>query len=580
MSSQAFAWVAPLACGTVPFVVLALVVWDTRSELARVRRRLRTLEATARVPAPPEVAAPPVAAPELAAPPVSAPEVAAPPVAAPAPPEAVPPGLGPPQAAPEARSPAARPPDRAPVPPLPALALPSPERLVAWVAASLAGLAFLLGGLLALVAVAERGWLVPSLRVGAGLAVGTAAWVGGAAASRLGWRATGSALAGAGIGTLYGAAYAGSGLYHLLPAWLTGAVMVGVTGLGTARAWRHGDRFVAWLSLLGGLLTPVLLSTGENRPWHLFAYLVLLLAGTLAAAARRGWFEVVALAGLGVGALYVGWTAQWRVVDQVPAGLAGALLLSAPFLAVGRSKDPGVAVVGGLAATAWPFLALPWLLPVTEVFVDPRSGLTTTRDPVVGPWAPTLAAIALVSLPFLAARSRPVSALLAVPAAWVVPVATVGGLIAADAPDGWIGLAAVGALLASTLFSAGDGDGALAVALTLPSAALAAAVGANALDAPGPLLTAAAVWVAAVGLGGTLRSGVADLLALAALAALSLGAVPLAGDAVRSAAAGLALGWAVVGLWPVRGARPRLPVLAWLAAAGAPIAVFPGLYRA
>ena len=52
---------------------------------------------------------------------------------------------------------------------------------------------------------------------------------------------------------------------------------------------RRESLFIAVLGLLGGFATPVLLSTGENRPIPLFAYLLLLNVGLAWVAYSRGW---------------------------------------------------------------------------------------------------------------------------------------------------------------------------------------------------------------------------------------------------------------------------------------------------
>ena len=50
---------------------------------------------------------------------------------------------------------------------------------------------------------------------------------------------------------------------------------------------RRDSLFIAVLGLLGGFATPVLLSTGENRPIPLFAYLLLLNVGLAWVAYRK-----------------------------------------------------------------------------------------------------------------------------------------------------------------------------------------------------------------------------------------------------------------------------------------------------
>jgi uncharacterized membrane protein len=62
------------------------------------------------------------------------------------------------------------------------------------------------------------------------------------------------------------------------------------TVLAGALAWRHGAPALAALGLLGGYLTPGLLSTGDVRPWFFFSFIFAVNGGWLAAARRRGWW--------------------------------------------------------------------------------------------------------------------------------------------------------------------------------------------------------------------------------------------------------------------------------------------------
>src|SRR4029079_5481632 len=62
------------------------------------------------------------------------------------------------------------------------------------------------------------------------------------------------------------------------------------------------------LGLVGGFLTPVLVSTGQPNARLLFAYLALLQAGLLAVSRRRGWAPLGALTLLAALAWAVGWT--------------------------------------------------------------------------------------------------------------------------------------------------------------------------------------------------------------------------------------------------------------------------------
>jgi uncharacterized membrane protein len=53
-------------------------------------------------------------------------------------------------------------------------------------------------------------------------------------------------------------------------------------------SWRHRARDTALLGLIGGFATPLLLSTGQDNPIGLFAYILMLDVGLFALARLRG----------------------------------------------------------------------------------------------------------------------------------------------------------------------------------------------------------------------------------------------------------------------------------------------------
>ena len=69
----------------------------------------------------------------------------------------------------------------------------------------------------------------------------------------------------------------------------TFALLAVVTALAVLLSIRRESLFIAVLGLLGGFATPALLSTGENRPIPLFAYLLLLNIGLAWVAYRQVW---------------------------------------------------------------------------------------------------------------------------------------------------------------------------------------------------------------------------------------------------------------------------------------------------
>jgi len=194
------------------------------------------------------------------------------------------------------------------------------------------------GGLALFVAVAffvkyaiDKEWIGPTARVVAGVVFGLALLVAGDAFIRRQMRALGLGLIGAaGLPILYVSLFAAFQFYHLVPQPVAFGAMVVVTAGGMFLACRHDSLVVSFLAVLGGFLTPVLLSTGTDSRDALFGYLLVLDLGVLAVAFLRKWRALDVLAFIGTGALYAGWFAKF----YAPAALVPALAWLGVFYAV------------------------------------------------------------------------------------------------------------------------------------------------------------------------------------------------------------------------------------------------------
>lgn len=153
----------------------------------------------------------------------------------------------------------------------------------------------------------ENRWVNESGRVLLGLAGGILAlWIG----DRLWKRGQGSfaqGISGLGIAALFISLYASFAYYQLVPHVVAFVGMALVTALACAASFRYASPAIAALGLIGGYLTPPLLSTGEDRPWALFSYILLLNLGAVFIAARRHWPGIEALAFGATILLFSGW---------------------------------------------------------------------------------------------------------------------------------------------------------------------------------------------------------------------------------------------------------------------------------
>ncbi len=181
-------------------------------------------------------------------------------------------------------------------PPKPPFAAPAPAPSFDWESligvklfAGIAGVALVLAAVFFLRYSIDQGWLQPPVRVAIGVLVvrrapGALRVEGGARVP-----ATANALDGAAIAILFATFFAAHTLWNLIPASATFVLLAIVTALAVLLSIRRESLFIAVLGLLGGFATPALVSTGENRPIPLFAYLLLLNVGLAWVAYRKVW---------------------------------------------------------------------------------------------------------------------------------------------------------------------------------------------------------------------------------------------------------------------------------------------------
>jgi uncharacterized membrane protein len=332
------------AAGIVP--ILAIVAWSrSRSLEAEVRAlqaRLGALERRVAAGVAPAVAAPvaapvPPPAPAPAAPAPAAPQpVAPPPAPAPqAPPVAA--RVAVPERA-SARAEAPAPPRPAPPPVAPDLATNlGPKLLVgAGALAVFAALAFFVKYAW------ENDWVGPAGRVLSGCVFSLGLIALGLRLLGREYRPLGQGLAGAGFAGLFTAIFGAHGFYDLIPRGAAGLLLVAVTGAALLLASRLDLRLLAALAWVGGYLTPVLLSTGEDRAISLFAYLLLLDAGALLLDRKKPWPETMPLAFTGTMLLYAGWWGAHYAPERFTTAAAGLVLFTGLFALAPANKRRGV----------------------------------------------------------------------------------------------------------------------------------------------------------------------------------------------------------------------------------------------
>ena len=214
----------------------------------------------------------------------------------------------------------------------------------------------------------DSGWLGPVAKIAMGVVFGTALLVAGDRFVRKGYRALGQGLLGCGLAVLYVSLFAGYKYYDLFPQAVAFGLMIVVTAAGMTLAVLHDAIAIGVIAILGGLLTPVLVSTGRDSRDALFAYLLVLDLGVLGVAFFRKWRALDGLAFVGTWVLYAGWYVQYyRAAAVVPAFAWGAgifaVFLGLPFVyCLRRGKEVTAERFFGAVANAAVFLVFAYAM--------------------------------------------------------------------------------------------------------------------------------------------------------------------------------------------------------------------------
>ncbi len=285
-----------------------------------------TPSAAPSMPPPPRVPAPPPVPPP---PPVGAPTFPPPGAERPAPPPR-----------PEQTATPTPPPPPPPPPPRRPWRPPTPPVSIDWeglvgvkLFSWIAGVALVLAAVFFLRYSIEHGWLSDSVKMAIGLAVGVGLLVACEMRAARRYAVTANAMDAAGIAVLFMTFFAAHARWHLVPQVPTFVLMALVTAVAVALSIRRNSLFIAILGLLGGFLTPALLSTGENRPVSLFSYLLLLNVGLAWVAHQKRWAVLTAVSA--VLTVVYQWAWVLKFLHGSSLSLAMAIFLVFPVLQMG-----------------------------------------------------------------------------------------------------------------------------------------------------------------------------------------------------------------------------------------------------
>ncbi len=171
----------------------------------------------------------------------------------------------------------------------------------------------------------------PSGRVAIAAFSGLVALAVGEITRRRGYGIIAKAVTGLGFAILYAAVFAAYRFYGLIGPMPAFVLAICVTAAAMLYAVGLNEIVAAFLALLGGYLTPVIVSTGENLPTPLFCYVFVLGVGAMLCAYYRKWRAVDWLAFFGTFLLYTGWFEKFyrpamrsagEMPEQMPVALA------------------------------------------------------------------------------------------------------------------------------------------------------------------------------------------------------------------------------------------------------------------
>jgi len=142
-----------------------------------------------------------------------------------------------------------------------------------------------------------------------------------------------------GFAIMYATVFSAYRFYELIEPTSAFVLAIFVTAAAMLYAVSLNEIVVAFLSLLGGFLTPAIVSTGENLPIPLFSYVLILGVGAMLCSYYRKWRAVNLLAFVGTFLLYIGWFEKFyrpavRTAEGMPEQMSVALAWLGIFFVV------------------------------------------------------------------------------------------------------------------------------------------------------------------------------------------------------------------------------------------------------
>ncbi len=185
----------------------------------------------------------------------------------------------------------------------------------------------------------DNNWIGPGGRVTIGLLVGGLMYPLSQWVFNRGYQYYSEGIAGLGAGILYLSVWAGWHYYHIFPQSYAFPLMIAITAATAVVAIGRNSERIAVLALAGGLLTPLLVSTGENEELALFSYLIVLGGGMLAIAWARKWRWIAPLQFAGTLLYFWGWYGEFYGRYELGNTVLFATVFFAVFAALPAARS-------------------------------------------------------------------------------------------------------------------------------------------------------------------------------------------------------------------------------------------------
>jgi uncharacterized membrane protein len=263
----------------------------------------------------------------------------------------------------------------------------------------------------------DNNWIGASGRIAIGLLLGAAMlpwsqWLLGR-----GYSYFSEGIAALGQATLLLSIWAGCRYYTLFSLDVGFAAMIAVTAVMAAVAIGRNSERIAVLSLIGGFLTPMLLSTGRDQEVALFVYLLILGAGLLVIAAFRDWRSLAPLSFFLTQIYFWGYYSEFYRPAKLTTTLAFATLffllyLALPIVRAVREGDlesleifvvllNSFAYLGALYVMLWPEYRWPLTLAVLLLSAIHLGISRYVRSSKPGEWTVSQQLLAGLALTFV-----------------------------------------------------------------------------------------------------------------------------------------------------------------------------------